>query len=428
MAALLILAGAPTRGEALIGPLGKAFEKVKKGVGSVAKKIEGAGKSAVSAVSNLGHRAFETVTKSIGKVGGPLGGALNKLVSGFGNGVAAKLKEIGGKGLKLGSGLLSGLKDSFHKAFDKAREGALGAIRKATNGLVSNLNGFGKQFKEAIDRGFARLKDLAQKGEKYVKGGMKKVFDEIQAGAKKAIEGLKNVAKLGLAMLKKLAKGAWKLIKKFNCSTLMDKLFDLGKVNKTKVEDAGALWYAGKCGQEFTKGLLCSIPDMIIEAVRLVGDTAIYAWKHKAICIGGGALVGLMTAGPTPAAVVPVLICGAGFMLADKIPKAVRCVKKLLTSSGGGGMNVKQILATVVEFGCNIAGSLVVDIIIAILTGGAAGPPLIAKKIGSIAAKLTAKLPAEFVKMATKMAKVKDVLSKVKLGMSTLNKASECKF
>lgn len=71
--------------------------------------------------------------------------------------------------------------------------------------------------------------------------------------------------------------------------------------------------------------------------------------------------------------------------------------------------------------GCNFLGGLVVDVIIAIVTAGAAGPPIIAEKIGEITAKLSARLPASIINNVTKFSKISDLLGKLTTVTTTLN-------
>ena len=82
--------------------------------------------------------------------------------------------------------------------------------------------------------------------------------------------------------------------------------------------------------------------------------------------------------------------------------------------------------AIVTEMGCNIVGGLVVDVVIAIITAGAAGPPVIAKKIGEITAKLSAKLPASIISNVTKFAKIKDLLGKLTSVTKALKDKAAC--
>jgi hypothetical protein len=233
------------------------------------------------------------------------------------------------------------------------------------------------------------------------------------------LDGIKNI-------FLKVVKAAWAAAKKISCSGLMDKLFAKGMVNKTDTKKWNVGHYFGACGQEFTKGLICSIPDIFTEVFHLAQDAFEAAWKNRKICFTVGLLGGFLMQGPTPGIMIGPLMCGLGFYLIDKVPKAISCLIETLKGNTAGAGKAWGAIAT--ELGCNILGSLVVDVIIAIITGGAAGPAVIGKQIGKMTASISAKLPASIVQNVAKFAKITDALSKLATAYTQLESNSACQL
>jgi hypothetical protein len=208
---------------------------------------------------------------------------------------------------------------------------------------------------------------------------------------------------------------AWGLLKGESCDKLATTI-----TGKTPLRaDASFVTIANTCGVEFAKGLICSFPDSALDNVKLVLESATYAYENKKVCMTVS-MGPLLLAGP--AGIVQFLACGAGFMLAHKLPKAVGCIKRMLA----GGDPLWPML---VELGCNFAGSLTADLVLAVLSGGA-NTGYIAKKIYERVGKLQAlskKVPASVRNVAAKIEKVKERLGTSASIYRKLNHLAECK-
>lgn len=223
--------------------------------------------------------------------------------------------------------------------------------------------------------------------------------------------------------LKGVAKESWGAIRSASCSGGFDAAFALGGIDRSSASQMGSGWYAGKCGQEYAKGFFCKIPDLFTGGTHFTQDSAEYAWKYRQRCLTVGLGMGVLTGGLSPAAAGPPLVCGAGHLLAEKVPKAYRCAKAIFDGGNSGGELANMLL----KLGCNVAGSLTVDLIIAILSGGATAPEVLRSNVQKISEKLLGEVPESFRKSAVEFQNLQESLGRLSAAAGKVGTMAECK-
>ena len=230
--------------------------------------------------------------------------------------------------------------------------------------------------------------------------------DWAQRQAKWAKEQFEAAARFardkGVAWVKGLIAQAWEKIRSFDCGSIVDGVSKIVDPVAIVLKD---LWRpAGTCYSEVKKGFFCAIPDFIQDALGMLEGIAGAVWDNKGTCLVAGlatTLVGAPGAGT--------LLCGLGYWLYGGAKKIVSCFQRM-------GSEVWPFLLE--EAGkqvCNLAGSLLLDAVIAAVSAGSSVPATVAKWIKKALDWVS---PAKWLKVAARTEKVA-----VRIGKATIHLA-----
>jgi hypothetical protein len=239
-----------------------------------------------------------------------------------------------------------------------------------------------------------------------------KVVSKVSDTAKAAYQKAGALCDKGVSYVKGKAKEVWDGIKEVDCGKIVDGLsgFDITTIFLDK------LWApAGVCLREFRKGFICGIPDMIKTLYQLGRGSIEAAWANKTKCFGTAFLAGPM--GPSAFA-----MCGLYYYAKPKVQKMVGCIKSL-SQSGNMKLFWKVLWEEAWKLGCNVLGSIAMDVVLDVLSAGVGTIASVAKWVKKLADLLS---PAVWMKIANKIGQ-KAVDSTISYMQNVAKRVYECK-
>ena len=245
-------------------------------------------------------------------------------------------------------------------AVNTATKAVTGAVTTATSAVAGAAKTVGSAVAGAARTVGTFFKNTGKTiGAWTVKAAKKTAAVAKQIGAKAV-----KLGKLGLNYLVKQFKEIWKAMKTMECGNVVEafKGFDvigwgLGKIHP-KIQT---------CWVEICKGFFCAIPDMFTMVGKMIYSIAKTAWKKRSTCLR------------PPATGMSSLICGFVHWAKERVTRMYSCLKAMK-----GNKILGMLLDEMFKLACGIAGGLIFDALVAVLSGGSSLVATIAKWLGKL--------------------------------------------
>ena len=204
----------------------------------------------------------------------------------------------------------------------------------------------------------SKLKQCVANAARAVGGAVSKAATWVAAATKQGV----NYVKSQFRML-------WSGIKSLDCGTVITAFSGLDPLT----------WILGRisskartCLTEIRKGFFCAIPDFIKDVGTMIWGVAKATWANKSRCFRAALATPMM---PTLGA----FACGFYYWAKNKVGKIYNCIRSI------GGNKVLAILKQeAFKLGCSFIGGLILDAVLAAVSGGSTLAASIAKWIAKI--------------------------------------------
>jgi hypothetical protein len=267
------------------------------------------------------------------------------------------------------------VKQGYNYAKDKVKQGYDYAKDKVKQGY--------DYAKDKVKQGYDYAKDKVKQGYNYAKDKVKQGYNYGKDKVKEGYNYAKDKVKEGEKFLKDKLAAVTAFLDGLSCEKIveMGAKFDPMNILLSKVPALQT------CRVEMQKGFICKIPNLVKDLVTMLKGSLKGAWENKVLC----GSVGLATMG------AGLISCGLAMWAGPKLAKVAQCLNELRKTEGIVNA-LKAIFAPgtpdpskpkwwgMMKFGCNFVGGILMDLVIAALTGGGS-------LAGSISGQIVKMLP-----------------------------------